>query len=75
MKPIDLFMAVFWRVVKNLTTATRSSMGASLSDVTKWAGAIRGNDGRIYCVPFNAADFLVIDTVTNSATRTALNAS
>ena len=56
--------------------ATRSSMGASLgSGDRKWAGGVLGPDGKIYCVPDNSSDILIIDPLTQTATRSSMGAS
>ena len=44
-----------------LPSATRSAMGAALSGTYKWYGGVLGPDGKIYGIPFNAADILIID--------------
>ena len=49
-------------------TATRSNMGANLSD-GKWQGSSLGTDGKIYGVPYYATDILIIDPSTGTATE------
>ena len=56
-------------------SSTRSSMGASLSGSYKWAGGVLAPNGKIYCVPRNAEDILIIDPATNTATRSTMGAS
>ena len=56
-------------------TATRSALGASLTGSDKWTGGVLGPDGKIYGIPWNATDILVIDPVAGTATRSALGAS
>jgi len=56
-------------------TATRSALGASLSGTAKWTGGVAGIDGKIYGIPFNSTDILIIDPVAGTATRSALGAS
>lgn len=61
-------------------TATRSTMGMnsttnwtlSLSGTFKWAGGALASDGKIYCTPQDATDFLIIDTINLSACRSTL---
>ena len=55
--------------------ATRSAMGADLSGGYKWFGGVLGNDGKIYGIPFNSTDILIIDPSTGTATRSAMGAS
>ncbi|WP_336931376.1 hypothetical protein, partial [Acinetobacter tandoii] len=49
-------------------TATRSSMGATLSGTGKWIGGVCAPNGKIYCIPYNATDILIIDPVAGTAT-------
>ena len=56
-------------------TATRSNMGASLSGTGKWVGGVLGGDGKIYCVPFDSSDILIIDPANQTATRSNMGAS
>jgi len=55
-------------------TATRTAMGADLTGSDKWYGGVLGPDGKIYGIPRNATDILVIDPVAGTATRTAMGA-
>jgi len=48
----------------DLSSATRSAMGASLSGALKWIGGVLGPDGKIYGIPFDATDILQIGTGT-----------
>jgi len=59
----------------SLTTATRSTMGASLAGTDKWIGGVLGPDGKIYGIPFNSTDILIIDPILGTATRSAMGAS
>jgi len=59
----------------DLTTATRDDMGADLSGSDKWIGGVLAPNGKIYCVPFNSADILIIDTVAGTATRSNMGAN
>jgi hypothetical protein len=56
-------------------TASRTAMGATLSGSGKWWGGVVGPDGKIYGIPYNAADILVIDPVAGTASRTAMGAT
>jgi hypothetical protein len=56
-------------------TATRSNMGATLSGATKWVGGVLGPDGKVYGIPYNAADILIIDPVAGTATRSNMGAT
>ena len=56
-------------------SATRSTMGASLSGSYKWGGGVLAPNGKIYCVPYNASDILIIDPVANTATRSNMGVS
>ena len=56
-------------------TAARSAMGASLNGANKWYGGVLGPDGKIYGIPVNATDILIIDPVAGTATRSAMGAS
>ena len=58
-----------------LPSATRSAMGASLSGLYKWGGGVLGPDGKIYGIPTDAADILVIDPDAGTATRSAMGAA
>ena len=57
------------------STATRSAMGADLSGTSKFYGAVLAPNGKIYCIPFNSTDILIIDPVANTATRSNMGAS
>lgn len=46
-----------------------TTFGSFGGDVDKWVGAVRGQNGKIYGIPFNADDVLVIDP-TNDTTTT-----
>ena len=50
-------------------TATTSSMSLTMDNSAKWSGGVIAQNGKIYCVPVNATDILVIDPVANTATR------
>ena len=54
--------------------ATRTAMGATLTGTNKWVGGVLGPDGKIYGIPNDATDILVIDPVAGTATRTAMGA-
>ena len=56
-------------------SATRSALGATLTGGDKWIGGVLGPDGKIYGIPFNATDILIIDPVAGTATRSALGAT
>ncbi len=55
---------------------TIGKFGASISGTeSKWWGGVRGPDNKIYGIPFNAVDILIIDPVTNTATRSTMGAN
>ena len=49
-------------------------MDANLTGEFKWAGGVYA-EGKIYCVPFDATDILIIDIVDGTATRSSLGAT
>jgi len=53
----------------NDTVAFTSTLGANLAGARKWWGGVLSPDGKIYCIPFDAQDVLIIDPVNNTATR------
>ena len=55
--------------------ATRTAMGATLTGILKWYGGVLGPDGKIYGIPNNSTDILVIDPVAGTATRTTMGAT
>jgi len=55
--------------------ATRETFGADLSGDMKWQGGVLGPDGKIYGIPYNATDILIIDPVAGTATRSDMGAS
>jgi spore maturation protein SpmB len=55
--------------------ASRSSMGATLSDAAKWIGGVLGPDGNIYGMPFNVTDILIVNPVAGTAMRSAMGAT
>jgi ABC-type glycerol-3-phosphate transport system substrate-binding protein len=57
------------------SSATRSALGATLTGSVKWIGGVLGSDGKIYGIPYNATDILIIDPVAGTATRSALGAN
>lgn len=64
-------------------TATRSKLGMdsnitsslTLSGAAKWAGGVLAPDGKIYGIPFDSPDILIIDPLNNTATRTNMTAT
>lgn len=62
-------------------TATRTNMGASLTGGAKWAGGAVADNGKIYAIPINSTDILVIDpsdptgSAHGTATRTNMGAT
>ena len=58
-----------------LSEASRSAMGATLSDSSKWVGGVLGPDGKIYGIPFYATDILIIDPIAGTASRSAMGAT
>lgn len=79
MKPVDFFRAGFWEIVRNLTTATMSKMGATIvggSDKQNWNGFVLGDDGKLYGIPYyKANNILIINPATGTATNSAMGAS
>jgi peptidoglycan hydrolase-like protein with peptidoglycan-binding domain len=57
------------------SSATRSALGATLTGSDKWVGGVLGPDGKIYGIPYNSTDILIIDPVAGTATRSALGAT
>ena len=53
-------------------TATTSTMGASLTGSAKWYGGVLGDDGKIYGIPYDATDILIIDPSAGTATRSTM---
>jgi len=53
--------------VAGASLATRSTMGASLGGDYKWHGGVLGPDGKIYGIPEDASDILIIDPVAGTA--------
>ena len=56
-------------------SSSLSSMGANLSDGGKLTGGVLGGDGKIYCVPYNSTDILIIDPASQTATRSNMGAN
>ena len=54
---------------------TQSTMGASLSGSAKWAGGVLAPNGKIYGIPENSSDILIIDPEAGTATRSNMGAS
>lgn len=54
----------------DLTSASRSNMGATLSGSDKYYGNTLGADGKIYCIPYDATTVLIIDPVAGTASTT-----
>ena len=52
-----------------IASATRSAMSADLAGVDKWRGGTLGPDGKIYGIPYNTTDILIINPATNIATK------
>ncbi len=71
----ELLLAILRESDSAAGTATRSAMGASLSDSTKWLGGVLGPDGKIYGIPNSSTDILIIDPAAGTATRSAMGAS
>ncbi len=55
-------------------TASMSPMGATLSGLGKWYGAVRGNNNKIYGIPRLATNILIIDPATGTATSSNMGA-
>lgn len=56
-------------------SATRSTLGATLTGTFKWNGVVLAPNGKIYCVPYVSTNILIIDPVANTTTRSALGAT
>ena len=56
-------------------SASRSAMGADLTGSGKWGGGVLAPNGKIYGMPLNSRDLLVIDPVAGTATRTNMGAN
>ncbi len=56
-------------------SAARSAMSATLTGSVKWTGGVLGPDGKIYGIPYDATDILIIDPVAGTATRSAMSAT
>lgn len=59
-----------WTLAVSFTT-----FGLTLTDTTKWDGAVLGLDGKIYGVPRNATDILIVEPATGTATRDNMGAT
>ena len=56
-------------------SVTIGQFGTSISGTeNKWWGGVKGPDGKIYGIPYNAKDILIIDPLTNTATRSTMGA-
>jgi alpha-tubulin suppressor-like RCC1 family protein len=55
-------------------TTTRNNMGADLTGEAKWFGGVLGPDGKIYGIPLNATDILIIDPANGTATNSNMGA-
>ncbi len=52
---------------------TIGQFGISINETdSKWWGGVRGTNNKIYGIPFNAEDILIIDPATNTATRSTM---
>jgi YVTN family beta-propeller protein len=47
-------------------SAANTTFGSFGTDANKWIGAVRAQNGKIYCIPYNAANVLVIDPSNDS---------
>ncbi len=54
--------------------AELNNFGLTLSDTGKYGDIVNGGNGKLYGIPRNATDILVIDTEAGTATRTAMGA-
>lgn len=52
-----------------------TTFGTFGNDVDKWIGAVRAQNGKIYCIPYNASNVLVIDPTNDSTTTIGTVAS
>lgn len=57
-----------------LADAELNDFGLTLSDTAKYGDLVNGGNGKIYGIPRDATDILVIDTEAGTATRTAMGA-
>jgi hypothetical protein len=56
-----------------VSAASRDALGATLTGtVEHLAGGVLGPDGKIYGIPFDSTDILIIDPVAGTATRIAI---
>lgn len=55
--------------------ASRSAMGASLSDSNTWIGGVLAPNGKIYGIPSDSSDILIVDPVAGTASRSAMGAT
>jgi hypothetical protein len=53
-----------------IPNATRTNFGLTLTDGSKWVGGVLAPNGKIYGIPLDATDVLVINPENNTATRT-----
>ena len=58
----------------DLSTASRSNMGADLSGTNKFIGGTLGPDGKIYGMPYDSTTILIIDPVAGTASRSNMGA-
>jgi len=52
-----------------------NNFGVSLSGASKWNGSVLGADGKIYCIPYESADVLIINPEEQTAIRSNMGAS
>jgi hypothetical protein len=50
-------------------------MSATLTGGNKWYGGVLAPNGKIYGIPYNSTDILIIDPVTDTATRSSMSAT
>ncbi|WP_336931368.1 hypothetical protein, partial [Acinetobacter tandoii] len=56
-------------------SASTVTMGASLSGGAKFAGCVLGGNGKIYSVPSDSTDILIIDPIAGTASRSSMGAT
>lgn len=57
--------AVTWLDSSGVKGTESGNLGATIQ---KWYGAYLGQDGRIYCIPYNATAVMIIDPITDGIT-------
>jgi hypothetical protein len=58
-----------------VSAASRDALGATLTGNNKWFGGVLGPDGKIYGIPSDSTDILIIDPIAGTATRSNMGAT